>query len=287
MGMLQALALAIIQGATEFLPVSSKTHLALASKLFGWGDVPLDFVVTLHVGTLLAVVVYFRRDLWAICSSPFRLGGPGVPDGGGVQAPARQEGAESPRDHVRLLGLLALATIPAAAAGYKLEHRLEGLLNNTMLDGAGLLVTALLLVIASRLKGTRGLRQTGWRQALLVGCAQACALLPGVSRSGSTIAGSLACGMSREWAPRFSFLLSVPVILGGAAVKVKDLLHGGASAKFDPLTYGVSALLAAVVGYLAILLVIDSIKRGNLLYFAAYCGLVGVTAILAGALGLI
>jgi undecaprenyl-diphosphatase len=274
MNLLQAVTLAIVQGATEFLPVSSKTHLALTSKLLGIGDIPIDFVVTLHLGTLLAVLVYYRKDLWAIATSPFRLNAPVA------------EGNEPPRDHFRLLGLLILATIPAALAGYKLEDRIEGLLNNVTLDGLGLIATAGLLVAASRMKGTRGLAQTGWKQALAVGCAQACALLPGISRSGSTIFGSLACGMSREWAPRFSFLLSVPIILGGAAVKVKDLLEGGASPLFNPAIYAIAALAAAVVGYLAVVLVIDSVKRGNLIYFAAYCALVGVVAVVTGALGL-
>jgi undecaprenyl-diphosphatase len=297
MGFVQTIILAIVQGATEFLPVSSKTHLAVIGKVLGIHELPLDFVVTMHVGTLVAVVAYFWKDLCGILSSPFRAKAEGgeeadatsrVPREGNPHPdplPGGEGVTESARDQWRLLGLLALGTVPAGILGKLLEDELEPALNNLTLDGVGWLVTALFLYGASRLRGTMGLRQTGWRQALAIGFAQACALLPGVSRSGATIAGGLAVGLSRDWAPRFAFLLSVPIILAGALLKTKELLQGRASEMFDPATYGVAIVVSAIVGYLAIRLVMNSVRRGNLVYYAAYCLVLGVGAIVAGRFG--
>jgi undecaprenyl-diphosphatase len=267
---IQAIALAVVQGLTEFLPVSSKTHLALTSKLMGLHEIPLDLVVTLHLGTLAAVLIFYRRDLWAILSSLWTRGGPSA------------EGEPSPRDYRRLLLLLILGTVPAAVAGALFEDRIEALLNDVRLEGAGLLVTALILFLSSRARGTRDLPRTRYLDALLVGCGQAAALLPGISRSGSTIVTSLACGLDRQWAPRFSFLLSVPVILGGAALKAHQMQGGQVSALFDPLLYALAAVIAAIVGYLAILLVTGSVRRGNLIYFAGYCLGLGLAVLLFG-----
>jgi undecaprenyl-diphosphatase len=270
MSAFQAIVLAIVQGLTEFLPVSSKTHLALTSKLMGIPEIPLDLVVTLHLGTLAAVLVYYRRDLWAILSSLWTRD---------REAP---EGGPSPRDYRRLLLLLIIGTLPAAVAGGLFEDRIEGLLNDVRLEGVGLLVTAAVLFLAGRARGSRSLPRTRALDAFLVGCGQAAALLPGVSRSGSTIVTSLACGLDREWAPRFSFLLSVPIILGGAALKAHQMQGGQVSSLFDPLLYGLAAVVAALVGYLAILLVTGSVRRGNLVYFAGYCLGLGLTVLVFG-----
>ncbi len=265
MTLLQAVIIAIVQGATEFLPVSSSGHVALSGMLLGLEQAPLDFVVAIHVGTLISVLAYYRADLWAMVRSVLPLGG------------------DDPQRPVfrRLLGYLLLATIPAAVAGLLLEDIVDTAFGDIRMVGVCLLVTAGVLALSSRLNGPRDMAQTGWRQALVVGVAQAVALLPGVSRSGMTIAGGLATGFSREWAPRFAFLLSVPVIVGGAVLEGKHVLEGDVSAGFNALTYGVAMLVAAVVGYLSILLVINSVKRGSLLYFSAYCAAVGVAAIVS------
>jgi len=270
MTLLQAVLIAIIQGATEFLPVSSSGHTALAAKLLGLQQAPLDFVVTIHAGTLLSVLVYYRSDLLSMLQSllPVR--------------DADEETLATRRDYRKLLGLLLLATIPAAIAGFLLEDYVDAAFGDVRLIGGALLVTATVLALAARLNGRVELPETGWRQALTVGVAQALALAPGVSRSGMTIVGGLLSGMSRDWAPRFAFLLSVPVILGGAVLEGKNMLEGDVSAAFDPLNYGLSALVAGVVGYLSILLVTNSVKRGSLLYFSAYCAVVGIAAIISG-----
>lgn len=270
MTLLQAVLIAIVQGATEFLPVSSSGHVAIAGKLLGLKQAPLDFVVIIHLGTLLAVLIYYRADLLAMLASLLPLR---VPD------EERQAGRAAYR---RLFWLLLLATVPAAVAGVALEDWIDSALGSVVEVGIELLVTAGALALCARLTGASELAQTTWRQALVVGVAQALALAPGVSRSGMAIAAGLAVGMSRDWAPRFAFLLSVPVILGGGFFEGAKLLGGEAGAAFDRVIYGVSALVAAVVGYLSILLVTNSVKRGSLLYFSAYCALVGIAAIISG-----
>jgi undecaprenyl-diphosphatase len=264
MSLLQALIIAVVQGATEFLPVSSKAHDMLCARLLGVQHVPVEFLITIHLGTLLSVIVFYRTDLWAMLR--------------GIARPVDEES----RRWRRLFGLLVLATIPAAIAGVLFEDKIEGALNQPVWHGYGLLVTACLLAAASRLKGTTAIGQVSLRQALVVGCAQACALLPGVSRSGTTIVASLGMGMEREAAPRFAFLLSVPTILGGFLLEAKKVLEQGGGTGTGAGMYLLSATVSAVVGYLAILLVMNSVRRGNLLYFAAYCLAVGLAVILAG-----
>ena len=268
MQLTDALILALIQGATEFLPVSSSGHLAIAGKLLGMHQAPLDFVVTVHFGTLLAVLVYYRDDLVALARSV-------LPARAGSDAAERAQ-------YRRLLALLLVGTVPAAIAGYLLEDTVGAAFGDIRLVGVALVVTGLLLAVASRLGGLRQMPQTGLRQAVVVGLCQAVALIPGISRSGTTIVGGLGCGFSREWAPRFAFLLSVPVIAGGSAVHLMHMLKGAASPDFSAGVYGLAALVAAASGYLAIISVINSVKRGNLLYFSAYCLLIGFTAIASG-----
>jgi undecaprenyl-diphosphatase len=264
MSLLQALIIAVVQGATEFLPVSSKAHDMLTARLLGVEHVPVEFLITVHLGTLLSVLVFYRADLWAMLR--------------GIARPVDEDS----RQWRRLFGLLLLATVPAAIAGVAFEDKIEGALNQPMWHGAGLLVTACLLAAASRLKGTTALGKVSLRQAVAVGCAQACALLPGISRSGTTIAAGLGVGMEREVAPRFAFLLSVPTILGGFLLEVKKVLEQGGGTGTGAGLYLLSAGVSAVVGYLAIVLVMNSVRRGNLLYFAAYCLAVGLAVLLAG-----
>ena len=267
----EAIILAVVQGATEFLPVSSSGHVALIGRLLGIPRVPLDFVVAVHFGTLLSVIVYYRRDLWMMLRSVLPIAGRSDEERGEL------------RLHRRLVGLLLLATAPAGIAGYLLEDTVERAFGNVTLVGGALVVTALALAACARLRGEKGMAGTTWKQALVVGVAQAMALPPGMSRSGLTIAGGLAVGLRREWAPRFAFLLSVPIILGGSALELHHMLRGQVSASFDPALYAGATLVAAIAGYLAIIVVTDSVKRGNLLYFGAYCLTVGLAAIVWGA----
>lgn len=274
----EAVALAILQGLTEFLPVSSSGHLALGHWLLGLGGqdedaLPLSFVVMVHFGTLLAVLVYYRSDLWQMLRSllPARCCGLG-----------RTEQVQGRRTVL----LLLIATVPGAVAGYLFEDRVEQLINTPWAVGVALLVTGTALLAAEGLgEAQRGEQDTTVADAVLVGLAQMCALVPGISRSGSCLAAGLACGFSRQWAPRFAFLMSVPVIAGGTVFKVSDLIAEGGAGQLG--LYTLCALVSALTGYLAILWVLRWVRAGYLRYFAIYCYLVGLAAILGGAAGLL
>ena len=268
----KAILLAIVQGLTEFLPVSSKSHLMVAEKLLGVHvDSFIALAVLLHFGTLISLLIYYRRDWIEMLRGLFRT------DEAGLQAR-------------RLLGMLVLGTIPVALVGVLAKDRLENLYQNLTVTGALWLVTAALLWYADRLSGKKGLEETRPVDAVWVGLAQAAAILPGISRSGSTIFGGLARGLADEWAPRFAFLLSGPAVLGATALKAKDLVHalhhGGMNAGPTPwATYVVACVVSAVVGYGAIALTIRAVRASQLKYFALWCVFMGLVAIVWGLRG--
>jgi undecaprenyl-diphosphatase len=241
-----AIVLGILQGVTEFLPVSSSGHLVLAQSLLPGFDAPAaSFDVLLHGGTLLAVVAYFYRDLIEIGS---RLRHPGE---GGLRMPL----------------LLVVGTIPAGLVGVLFQGAIEPLFSSPRAASIGLLVTAGLLV-AAVISGKGDRRMEGlllW-QALLVGCFQALAILPGISRSGATIAIALLLGYSGTESARFSFLLSLPAVAGAMVLQAGDLFVTNAWG-----VYVAGALAAAASGWLSIAVLMRILHRGRLLPFALYC----------------
>ena len=270
MSWLVAIILGAVQGATEFLPVSSSGHLVIFSKLLNVEtDEWLAFVVITHFGTLLAVVAYYRRDFAGIVRSLLVWST--------VDSRQRQELSQARK----LLGLLMLGTIPAALAGVLLEDYVVQLFSSLSAVGAALVVTGLILLAVNWLTGQREQKQTTIIDALLIGMAQAVALVPGISRSGSTIAAGLGLGLHRDWAPHFAFLLSVPVILGGTALEVKRLIESPAGSA-QLAIYLLGGVAAAVTGFAAVHLVVRIVRQGNLIYFSVYCILLGtVTVVLS------
>ncbi len=265
MSALEAITLAIIQGLTEFLPVSSSGHLALGHWLFGAREeLPLEFVVLVHLGTLAAVIYYYRLDLLEILRDIFRPG----------RTPGEGEACGWGR---RLLILLVVATAPAVIAVI-FEDQVEMLINLPWAVGCALLVTGTALIVSERLgRRVKADRETSALDALLVGLAQMVAVVPGISRSGSTISAGLALGFEREWAARFAFLMSVPAILGGTVFKLKDLIEQGAGGNMG--LYALCLIISAVTGYVAIRLVIGAVQSQNLRWFAVYCYVIGLLAI--------
>jgi undecaprenyl-diphosphatase len=259
MNLFQAIILGIVQGATEFIPVSSSGHLVLVPWLLDWDSPGLVFDTVVHWGTLVAVLAYFWRDWWLLITAWLR---------GLVRWDWRDSNA-------RLMWLILLGTIPAAVIGFLLEDFFESLFGKPAWVGVFLLVTAALLTISERLgQRTRGLGDLRWADALLIGLGQAAAIAPGISRSGATIAAGLLRGVRREQAARFSFLLATPIILGAGLFKLTDLL-----ASPDPLSQ-VPALAAgfaaaAISGYLCIWFLLRYLQRGKLYPFAIYCTSVG------------
>jgi len=253
MDLMQAIVLGILQGLGEFLPISSSAHLILAPWLLKWEDPGLTFDVALHFGTLIAIVLYFGKDWIEILSQAFgfRLLGRR-----GSTAPYRSD----------LLWLLVAATIPGALAGYFLEHQAETVFRSPILIAATLAVMGFLLYLADKsLSARKNLRRINFVDAVIIGLAQAFAIIPGVSRSGSTITAGLFLGLDRVSAARFSFLMSTPIVLGACVLKAKVFFS---TAVGIPEIAGI--LTAAVTGYLSIAALIKLIQEVSYKVFFWY-----------------
>ncbi len=259
----QALILGILQGATEFLPISSSAHLVLVPWLLNWDSPGLLFDTMVHWGTLLAVVIFFREDL-------FRL----------IAAAARSLIRRSLADpDARLAWGIVIGTAPAAALGYLLEGQFEALFLNFRAVSGFLLATALLLFISERWsRQQRELREASLMDALWIGLAQAIAIAPGISRSGATIAAGLGRGLRREAAARFSFLLAMPAILGAGLLQLAQVA-AGSDTNLDVWSVAIGFLASAITGYLCIRFLLRYLQRGRLYGFAAYCALAGLSGL--------
>lgn len=272
MTLIQSLILGIIQGLTEFLPISSSAHLVLVPYLFGW-QIPeaqiFPFDVLVQLGTLGAVIIYFWKDLWSIVRDFFKA------------LVARQPfGSEN----ARLGWYLILATIPAGLAGVLIKDVVEAAFNSVTATAIFLFATALLLVLAELLgKRTRSYSDIKWLDALVIGLFQMISLFPGVSRSGSTIVGGMFRKLERPAAARFSFLMAVPVMLGAGLVSLKDALEMPGFGDFLPVIL-VGFIAALLVGYLAIHWFLTFLGKRSLYVFAIYCALLGALILTIGLL---
>ena len=244
MSVLEAVFLGIIQGIAEFLPISSSGHLALFQRLFGIEEATLSFDVLLHVGTLIPVCIIYWKELMKLLRKPFQ----------------------------KTTYLLIVGTIPAVVAALVLGDVIESLLTNMLFLAGGFALTAVILFLADKVRpGTKEERDMTYVDALLIGCAQGVAIAPAISRSGSTISASLLRGLNRETAARFSFLLSIPAILGAAVLEMKDVVAGGEFlAGISPVSAIAGFLAAALSGYLAIQFLLRLIRNAKLKYFSVY-----------------
>ena len=267
MTFVQALLLGIIQGLTEFLPISSSGHLVLVQHLLGLREAELSFDVSVHVGTLAAVILYFRQDILAIL-------------GGLARSLRSSAGRPEDRTYARLAGLIVLGSIPTAAIGLALHGVADRLFASPLITGAMLLITGTLLYATrpGRLPSGAGrsLSMLTLKDALIMGVVQGMAVMPGISRSGSTIATGILTGIRHETAARFSFLLSIPAVAGAALLVLKDAVQQGSVHLPTCLLGGVAAL---VVGYAALALLVFLVQKGRLYLFAPYCWIVGGVAI--------
>ena len=264
MKLLQALILGIVQGVTEFLPISSSGHLVLLPAALGWPSPSLVFDATVHLATLIAVVAVFWRDLRGLIVS-------------WLQDLRRGQPLESTES--RLAWWVILGTVPGILAGLLLEETFESLFASPHAAGAFLLLTALLLVLAEVFgRRHRDLTEITWLNALVIGIGQAAAISPGLSRSGTTISVGIFCGLTREAAARFSFILAVPIIAGAGLAQFAELVrHGGLSSEAPLLLVGFVA--ATISGYVAIRMFLAYLRKRPLYPFAAYCVVVGVLAL--------
>ena len=275
----QAIVLAVVQGLTEFLPVSSTAHLWLVPWLLKWKDPGLTFDVALHAGTLVAVLAYFWRYWVEMIVLGFGLGGGSTAPGVNV---ASHSAREDLRQNTRLLWYMAVATIPAALAGWRFERAAEEQLRSPLIIGIALIVIALFMWAGDWLgKRERDLGHVGFLDSFLVGVAQALAVIPGVSRSGVTMTAGLFRKMKRETAARFSFLLSTPIIAGAALKKGMEIRHAGLPHEMR-LPFLCGAFVSALVGYLVIGVLIRYLERRTFKVFVVYRIALGVIVLLLG-----
>lgn len=271
---LQALILGLVQGLTEFLPVSSSGHLVVAPYLLGLEQPTLALGVLLHLATLLAVVTYFRADLLFLVR--------GITGAGDLPTAERRLAR-------RTVVLLAIASVPAATAGLLLEDVVSAIFEDPRVVAVALLATAGLLVLAERLRHRRaaalhgdvaaaedrqldvgrGQDEVTPRDALVVGCAQALAIIPGISRAGATIAGGMVSGLTRVAAARFSFLLSIPIIAGAGLLELREY-EAGAFGGYTTLDAAIASVTAGLSGYWAIRFLLNLIATDDLTGFARY-----------------
>jgi undecaprenyl-diphosphatase len=262
--LLSAIVLAIVQGLTEFWPISSSGHLILVPRVFGWADQGLAFDVALHFGTLLAVMFYFRREVTAVPVACLRalLGRP------------------HDRDDARLGFAVIIATIPAGIAGLLFKDFVETELRSPLLVAGTTAFYGALLWIADRYRGRLAdERSVSLPMALAIGCAQALAIVPGTSRSGVTMTAALFLGLSRHAAARFSFLMSIPVILLASLAEGRDILTGAEPVNATFLAVGIAT--AAITAYLCIASLLRMVERIGMAPFAIYRLLLAVVLVLA------
>jgi len=258
MDTITAIFLGIVQGLTEFLPVSSSGHLVLMQKIFGVNAPGLFFDTMLHIGTLSAVFAVLWKDIWEILKKIIQP----------------------------LTGYLIIATIPAVLFALAFKDKIESAFESGRFLGVCFLITSALLVTAEQLAKRAEVKRSGenmnWLDALIIGIFQAIAIPPGISRSGATISGALCRKLDRDFAARFSFLLSIPAILGALVLQVKDLAKGEAAANevigVIPVVAG--TITAAIVGFFAVKLMIKIVRENSLYGFAIYTAAIGVLVLI-------
>ncbi len=249
---LQALILGIVQGLTEFLPVSSSGHLILFKKLFGFDaeKFGLTFDIALHLATLVAIFIAFRKDIFELIKKPFQ----------------------------KYVYLIAIATVPAVIVGLLFDDKIESMSANGGFLGIAFIITAIVLLLAEKAgKRTKDKDDIKYKDAGVIGLAQGIAVVPGISRSGSTLAAGLFMGLKKETAMAFSFIMSIPVVLGSAVLGVKDVIEQPGS--FDILVTLVGMIAAGLSGYAAIKFMLDFFRKRSLILFSAYVGLMGALVI--------
>lgn len=270
----EAVVLGLVQGLAEFLPISSSGHLALLQQFFGIKeDNVLLFAVLLHVGTLISVFIVYWKDIWELIVELF-LTIKDIFTGKGLRLDERP---------VRKLGVMIIvATIPTGLIGILFNDFFNGLYNSIVPIGVGLLVTGCLLVIAERMgTSNRGIKEMNFRNAIFVGVVQGIAICPGISRSGSTLFGSLLCNLDRTFAVKFVFLISIPSILGSAVMEAPDAIAAGMNmSDLGPIIVGM--IVAAVSGLIAIKTMIKVVSNKKLNYFSYYVWLLGIFVIAFG-----
>ncbi len=263
MELVKAIILGCVQGATEFLPISSSGHLVIASEFLDFQAQGVVFDVMLHLGTLFSVCLFFKQDIYLMIRALFAF--------------LRRDMDQGLRQYFYWDLYVIVATIPAVIVGLFFKDYIEQAFHSVLLVYCMLIVTGLLMIFTGRINDVGG--TLGFRNAFVIGCAQAFAILPGISRSGSTIFAGMLLGIEREKVARFSFIMSIPAILGATVLQIGSVL--AEPSMMDSVSCIVAGTIAAAVtGYFAILLLLDVLKRNRLPLFGYYCLLVSTLGFL-------
>ncbi len=273
MHIITAIILGIVQGITEFLPVSSSGHLVIFQEIFGMNDLEkshLLFDTMLHFGTIVSVLLVYRKDITGLIKAFFKL----------VFDVFMGKFTINDSPSKRMVVLIIVGTIPAVIIGFLFKDAFETMFKSLRLVGFTLLITGALLWITNRISlGSRDEKNTKYSNALLIGLFQSFAIIPGISRSGSTIVGGLLTGLKKEFAIKFSFLMSIPAILGAVVLQFSDVIETGFY-KTVITPYIIGSITASIVGYFAIKFLIKILQNGKLYFFSYYCWSVGIISIL-------
>ena len=268
----EAVILGLVQGLAEFLPISSSGHLALLQQWFGIDENKvLLFAVLLHVGTLISVFIVYWRDIWELIVELCLT----------IKDQCTGKGLRLEERPVRKLGVMIIvATIPTAIIGLLFNDLFDKLYTSVLPIGIGLIITGFLLILAERTgNSTRGIDKMNFRNALFIGTVQGIAICPGISRSGSTLFGSLICNLDRKFAVKFVFLISIPSILGSAVMEAPNAIEAGFDmAQMGPVIVGMA--VAAVSGLIAIKTMIKIVSDKKLSYFSYYVWALGAAVVL-------
>jgi len=270
MDIIQAIIIGIVQGLTEFLPISSSAHLIFIQELLGVEQANLAFDVLLHFGTLIAVIGYYYKDIIKMIKAFFSS----IADifRGKFKQGFRED------QYKKLAWMVIIGTVPVAIVGILFNDEIEAAFQTVTIPAFFLLITGLLLYTSQRINiGNRSIEKTGIKDSIIVGIGQALAIIPGLSRSGTTIASGLYLGFDKEFAAKFSFLLAIPAILGATLVQLKDI---GTGLDSNLTAYVFGFLAALISGYIAISLLLKLIREKSLDVFAYYCWVVGAAILI-------
>lgn len=285
MTVLQSILLGIVQGITEFLPVSSSGHLAILQNIFHVEtDGGMLFDIMLHIGTLVAVFVVYHKDIWKMIVEALKMAGDIFFN---LKTLILNKIHKTSLKYRRIVNnsyrkfvvLILVSTVPTGIIGVLGKDLISDASNTLLIPGICLLITAVLLLIADTVKEGRKLpKNTTYTNGLIIGAAQGLATLPGLSRSGTTIAACLLCGIDRRFAVKYSFILSIPAILGAAVLEVKDVIAEPIESSQLGI-YAIGMVFSAVVGYVCIKTMLVVVRNKKFKYFSYYCFVVGIVAI--------
>jgi len=271
MNLTEAILLGVVQGLTEFLPVSSSGHLVLFQNLLGLKEPLLAFDISVHVGTLIAVVIYFFKDIVGILKALAKWLSV-LPDRQAAIGLLKED------REIRIALLIITGSIPTAILGLLFKEIAETLFSSVTIVGVNLIITGIILWYTRGLRETgHGIRQFTVKNSFAIGIVQGLAIIPGISRSGSTIAAGLFLGLDRETAARFSFLLSIPAVAGAGLLGAGDLLG---QSNLPTTIIATGTLVSCIVGYASLKLLVWMVRRGRLHFFAPYCAVLGCLALI-------